>query len=86
MHPVRTESTFKKRLKNKSAQEQGAILKAITHLRNDPSYPGLRTHKIRSAPGVIGARFGKGGRLTFRWEGNTIVLLNHCSHQEVLGR
>jgi hypothetical protein len=84
--PIEVDKAFRKRLAGKEARMQGAILKAIRQLRVDPRHPGLRTHSIKGQPGVFGARLDRGNRLTFRWEGDTIVLLNHCNHQQVLGR
>lgn len=84
--PLEIDKAFKKRLAAKDARMQGSILKAIEQLRRDPHYPGLRTHSTKGRPGVFGARLDKGNRLTFQWEGSTIVLLNHCNHEQVLGK
>lgn len=84
--PVEIDKAFKKRLANKTPAMQSAILEAVKRLREDPRHPGLHTHRIKGRPGVFGARLDKGNRLTFRWEGSTIVLLNHCNHQQVLGK
>ena len=64
---------------------QCAIADAVTQLRTDPHHPGLRTHRVQSAPGVFEARLNKGNRLTFHWDGGVIVLRNHCSH-DILGK
>ena len=84
--PIEVDAAFKRRLAKKSPQSQGAIARAILKLRTDPTLPGLRTHKLQGQPGVIAARVSEGDRLTFRWEGATIVLLNHCTHSQVYGR
>ena len=65
---------------------QGVILKAVRQLRENPKHPGLHVHRLRGQAGVFGARVSQGDRLTFRWEGGTIVLLNHCNHSILKGR
>jgi hypothetical protein len=84
--PLEVDKAFKKRLSDKTPEMQASILKAVQQLRTDPRHPGLRTHSIRGRPGVFGARVDKGNRLTFCWDGSTIVLLNHCNHKKVLGK
>jgi hypothetical protein len=84
--PVEIDEAFKKRLAAKPHKQQEAIARAIVKLRQNPRHPGLRTHKLQGMPGVIAARVSQGDRLTFRWQGAKIVLLNHCSHPQVYGR
>ena len=84
--PVEIDAAFKRRLAAKSHRQQDAIARAIVKLRKNPRHPGLRTHKLQGMPGVIAARVSEGDRLTFRWEGAKIVLLNHCTHSQVYGR
>ena len=64
---------------------QDAIIAAVTQLRKDHTYNGLRTHRVWGQPGVFEARLDRGNRLTFHWEGDTIVLRNHCNH-DILDR
>lgn len=84
--PIRTEKSFRKRLSKKTPAMQESILQAVDQLRRDPHHPGLRTHRIKSQDGVWGARLNKGNRLTFCWDGDTIVLLNHCNHEQAYSR
>jgi mRNA interferase RelE/StbE len=60
---------------------QGAILRCIRQLRTDPRHPSLRTKKMKgTTEDVYEVRIDQGNRLTFHWEGGTIVLRNHCNH------
>jgi mRNA-degrading endonuclease YafQ of YafQ-DinJ toxin-antitoxin module len=78
--PVEVKKSFKKRLHKKPAAMQKVIEDAVTQLRKDPHHTGLHTHRIWGSPGVWAARLDKGNRLTFHWEGDQIVLRNHCNH------
>lgn len=59
---------------------QEAVANAVAQLRTDHRHPGLRTHRVWGKKGVFEARLDAGNRLTFHWDGDTIVLRNHCSH------
>ena len=83
--PVRVSNRFRKQLHKKPADMQDAIAAAVTQLRTDHRHPELRTHRVWGEPGVYEARLDKGNRLTFHWDGDAIVLRNHCNH-DVLSR
>lgn len=83
--PVRISKRFKKQLQKKPSEMQDAIRNAVTQLRMDHRHPGLRTHRVWGQLGVFEARLDKGNRLTFHWEGDTMVLRAHCNH-EILKR
>jgi mRNA-degrading endonuclease YafQ of YafQ-DinJ toxin-antitoxin module len=78
--PIRTEPRFKRDYKKKPREMRDSIDKALVQLRADPHHPGLGTHRIRGKPGVWAANLDQGNRLTFHWDGETIVLRNHCNH------
>lgn len=59
---------------------QSVIDVALVKLRTNPRDPALGTHKIWGARGAWAADLDRGNRLTFHWEGDTIVLRNHCNH------
>jgi hypothetical protein len=86
MPPLRIDDTFKKRLDDKPARQQAAILECVQRLGDDPRYPGLRTHPIQSHPGVFSARVDRANRVSFHWEDGTLVLRNHCNHDAVYRR
>lgn len=78
--------TFKRRLKKKPQSQQEAIMACIEQLVRDPHHPGLHTKRIRAGQGqaVFQARVDGANRLTFHWSGSTIVLRNHCNHDDAL--
>ncbi len=80
MTPIRTEPRFKRDYKKKPVEMRERIDRAVLQLRRDPHYPGLGTHRIQGCPGVWGAELDRANRLTFHWDGDTIVLRNHCNH------
>jgi len=84
--PVRIDKSFKKRLGKKEPKMRASIVEAITRLRKDRDHPGLKTKSLRGQPGIFSARLDQGNRLTFCWDGDTIVLLNHCNHDILSGR
>jgi hypothetical protein len=59
---------------------QGAILECVRRLREDWRHPALRTKKMEGHPDVFEARVDRANRVTCHWEGDTIVLRNHCNH------
>jgi mRNA interferase RelE/StbE len=83
VHRYQTDPTFRKRLRKKSQQDQASILQSVSQLVEDPSHPGLRTKKLAGTD-VFSARSSGGNRITFHWEKDTMVLRNHCNHDEVL--
>lgn len=78
--PIRTESRFKRAYRKKPREMRAAIDNAVTQLRRDWTHKGLRAHKMQGAFGVYEARLDGGNRLTFHWDGETIVLRKHCNH------
>jgi mRNA-degrading endonuclease RelE of RelBE toxin-antitoxin system len=77
--------SFKKRLRRKPARQQGAILETIDRLAEDPRHPGLKTHRIRGMPHVWEARIDQSNRLSWEYgEPGEIVLISHCTHEQVL--
>lgn len=79
--PVELTTHFRRAYKKKPQEMQEVIRAAVTQLRMDWRHPGLRTHRVQGSPGVFDARLDRGNRLTFHWEGDTIVLRNHCNHE-----
>ena len=71
---------FKKRLAKKNAKQQGAILRCIKKLEEQPAAPGLQVKKMRGHEDIWEARVDLSNRLTFERDGDVITLRNHCSH------
>jgi hypothetical protein len=60
---------------------RGSILKCVHRLGDNPRHPGLQTHKIRGAKGVLEAYVDDSNRVTFCYDDKGgILLLNHCNH------
>lgn len=71
---------FKKRLNKKPRQLAAAIAKCVHRVVEDPSHPGLETHKVKGTPGVWEAYVDRANRVTFHYEEGTVVFRNHCNH------
>lgn len=80
---VRIDEKFKKRLEKKEPPMRAAILECVKRLVDDPRHPGLRTESVQGVPGVFSSRVDRGNRLTWHWDGQVIVLRNHCNHDMV---
>jgi hypothetical protein len=78
--PIETSPGFRRAYKRKPEPMRAAIKATIKQLRTDSRHPGLHTHKVQGAIGVWEAYVDGANRLTFHWEGDTIVLRNHCNH------
>jgi len=83
--PIDVAPRFKRAYKKKPPEMQAVIDRAVARLRANPRDPALGTHKIWGTPGVWAADLDRGNRLTFHWDGDTIVLRNHCNH-DILNR
>jgi hypothetical protein len=59
---------------------RAAILECVRQLGLNPRHPSLQTHKVKGTPGVFEAYVDKANRVTFEWDGGTIVLRNNCNH------
>ena len=76
--PVRIPKPLKKKLARKSPKMQEAILACITQLRQDWRSPGLAS-KLGGTD-TYHVKASRGDRVTFYWDGDTIVIENHCNH------
>jgi hypothetical protein len=73
--------SFRKRLRKKPLQLQGAILECVQRLSFDPRYPGLQAHRVQGTAGVWEAYVDRSNRVTYHYEGGAIVMRNHCDHR-----
>jgi hypothetical protein len=71
---------FRRTLRKKPLVMRLAITECIKRLAENPRHPGLHTHRVQGTDGVFEAYVDDGNRLTFHYEGSTIVLRNHCNH------
>lgn len=82
---ITVDRTFKKRLAKKLPDQVGSVLECVERLSKDPRHPGLHTHKVQGAPGTFEAYVDGSNRVTWKYgEPDEIVVLNHCSHADVL--
>lgn len=77
---IDTMPAFRRAYRKKTDEMRQVIDKTILQLRTDHRHPGLNAHKMWGHPGVWEAYMDRANRLTFHWEGDTIVLRNHCNH------
>jgi hypothetical protein len=82
--PLRIPKPLKKKLAKKDRKMQAAILACLRQLREDWQHPGLESSKL-GGTNIYHAKVGRGGRVTFFWEGERIVVENHC-HHDILKR
>jgi hypothetical protein len=72
---------FYKALKKKPKDLQGAILRCMERLDEDPRHPGLQTHRIKGTIATWEAYIDKANRITFEYgPDGEIQFLNHCNH------
>jgi len=82
--PVEIPKPLRKKLAKKSPQSQAAIIATIRQLREDWRHPGLGSSKLGGTE-IYHVKASKGDRVTFFWEGDRIVVENHC-HHDILKR
>ncbi|MFC1930186.1 hypothetical protein ACFLW6_04970 [Chloroflexota bacterium] len=63
---------------------QRKVDKALALLDGDFRHPGLRSHPIESAPGVIEAYVDRKYRMTFERCGDTLIMRNVDNHDDYL--
>ncbi len=85
MRIARTES-FRKAWKQLTEEQKALARKAIENLITDMRYPALRVKKIKGTENIWEARVSRSLRMTFRIEGDVIILRNIGQHDETLER
>ncbi len=63
---------------------QRKVDKALALLDADFRHPGLRSHRVESAPGVFEAYVDRRYRMTFERRSDTFVMRNIDNHDECL--
>ncbi|MBN2240510.1 MAG: hypothetical protein JW712_12115 [Dehalococcoidales bacterium] len=58
--------------------------KALSRLDNDFRHPGLRSHAVEGAPGIIEAYVDLKYRMTYERRGDTFIMRNVDNHDECL--
>jgi hypothetical protein len=82
--PIQLTERFIKQYNHLPKAIQLKVDKALAFLDADFRHPGLRSHPIESAPGVIEAYVDHKYRITFERHGDTFILRNVDNHDECL--
>jgi hypothetical protein len=72
--------SFWKMARRKDKRLRQAIAKCVELLGDNPGHPGLSVHLMQGHRNVWEAYVDSGNRVTFHWEGETIVLRKNCNH------
>ena len=76
---VRTER-FKKDFQGLPAEIQQRLGKALELFWTDPRHPSLRVKKMEGAPGIWEFRVSQNCRVTFQYDGGTVILRRVGTH------
>ncbi len=82
--PIEITERFVKQYAQLSTMIQRKVDKALALLDADFCHPGLRSHPIESAPGVIEAYVDRKYRMTFERHGDTLIMRNVDNHEDCL--
>jgi mRNA-degrading endonuclease YafQ of YafQ-DinJ toxin-antitoxin module len=77
---------FKRAWEELTEEDKELGRKALRNLATDLGYPALRVKKMQGVEHIWEARVSHSLRMTFRIEGDTIVLRNIGRHNETLER
>jgi mRNA-degrading endonuclease YafQ of YafQ-DinJ toxin-antitoxin module len=75
---------FKKSYKQLEETDQKAIKKKLDLLSRNPHHPSLRTKKVQGTDGIFECSISMSIRLTWEYEGESILLRVVGDHDEVL--
>ena len=82
--PLAIPPAFRRTLRSKPLDMQGAVLRCVQLLGSNSRHPSLNTHRVQGTKGVYEAYVDAGNRVTFHYEraegGRHIVLRRHCNH------
>ncbi len=84
--PIELTERFVKQYARLPGTVQLKVDKALALLDADFRHPGLRSHPVESAPGIIEAYVDRKYRMTFERRGDTFVMRNVDNHDECLKR
>ena len=82
--PIEITERFVKQYAQLPTMIQRKVDKALALLYADFRHPGLRSHPIESAPGVIEAYVDRKYRMTFERHGDTLTMRNVDNHDDCL--
>jgi hypothetical protein len=78
--PVFLPRSFRRELERKPPSLRAAILECVLRLGEDTRHPSLQTHRVQGTPRVFEAYVDRANRVTFHYDGPTIVMRKHCNH------
>jgi len=82
--PIELTERFVKQYAQLPKVIQRKVDKALALLDADFRHPGLRSHPIESASGIIEAYVDRKYRMTFERRGDTLIMRNVDNHDECL--
>ncbi len=82
--PIELTERFVKQYARLPKTIQRKVDKALVLLDADFPHPGLRSHPMESAPGIIEAYADRKYRMTFERRGNAILMRNVDNHDDCL--
>ncbi len=83
--PLRVPRNLKKKLEKNTPEMQAAIAACLRQLQEDWTHPSLGCSKLGGTKGIYHAKVSRGNRVCFFWEGDRIVIQNHCHHDILKG-
>jgi mRNA-degrading endonuclease RelE of RelBE toxin-antitoxin system len=86
MYQIKFMRQFQKDFQSLSVTEQKAVKTKIALLAKDPSYPSLRTKKVKDIENVFEMSVNMDIRILWQYENGIIILLLDVGHhKEILG-
>ncbi|MDD3264912.1 MAG: hypothetical protein WCS74_02270 [Dehalococcoidales bacterium] len=84
--PIELTERFVKQYSQLPKTIQQKVDKALLLLEGDFRHPGLKSHPIEAAPGIIEAYVDHKYRMTFHRRGDVFVMRNVDNHDDCLKR
>jgi mRNA interferase RelE/StbE len=75
---------FKKSYKKLGENDKNAIKKKLLLMSRNPHHPSLRTKKVKGTGGIFECSITMSIRMTWEYEGESILLRGVGDHDEVL--
>ena len=75
---------FKKSYKKLEENDKKIIQKKLALMRRNPHHPSLRTKKVQGTDGIFEGSISMSIRMTWEYEGESILLRVVGNHDEVL--
>ncbi len=76
---------FKKSYKQLSKEEKKTLQKKLILMMKNPHHPSLRTKKVQGTDNIFECSVNMAVRMTWQYEGDSILLRVIGEHDEILG-